>query len=126
LISETAGLTQFGAFIETLAPDTRSSHAHWHATEDEMVVILSGSVTFVENGEEGILLPGDSACWEAGDPVAHRLINHSDQPVQYMVMGTRAPADRITYPDEDRILHFDRIAGSRRYTTLDGATAGKP
>ena len=37
LISDSGRLTQFGAFIEELPPGSSSSHAHWHANEDEMV-----------------------------------------------------------------------------------------
>ncbi len=126
LISDTAGLTQFGACIEELSPGARSSHAHWHATEDEMVMILAGEVTVFENAVETVLHAGDAACSKAGDPVAHRLFNHSEHLMRYLAIGTRAPADRITYPDHDRFLHFDRIADSRRYTTLNGAAADKP
>ncbi len=30
LISDSAGLTQFGAFIEELPPGSSSSYSHWH------------------------------------------------------------------------------------------------
>ena len=126
LISDTAKLTQFGAFIEELPPGSRSSHAHWHAREDEMVLILSGAVTLRENGVETVLTQGDAACWKAGGPVAHSMENHTDQPARYLVVGTRSPADTVTYPDHDRVLHFDRISQTRRYTTLDGQPATRP
>ncbi|WP_394153748.1 hypothetical protein [Loktanella salsilacus] len=31
LLSDSGGLTQFGAFIETLPPGSASSTLHWHA-----------------------------------------------------------------------------------------------
>ncbi len=34
LVSDTSGLTQFGAFIEILPPGSASSIKHWHAHED--------------------------------------------------------------------------------------------
>lgn len=126
LISDTAGLTQFGAFIEELPPGSRSSHSHWHSTEDEMVLILSGSITLIEDGVETRLHPGDAACWKAGDAVAHSMHNDTDAPVRYVVIGTRAPADRVTYPDHDRVLIFDRSTGKRTYETLDGTPSTKP
>lgn len=126
LISNSAGLTQFGAFVEELPPGSSSSHAHWHATEDEMVLILSGTATLLENGVETRLHPGDAACWKAGEAVAHCLQNRSDAPLRYLVIGTRAPTDQVTYPDHDRILHFERDGQKRRYTTLAGAPAPAP
>ncbi len=126
LISDSAGLTQFGAFIEELPPGSRSSHTHWHMEEDEMVLILSGSITLIEGEMETELHPGDAACWKAGDAVGHSMHNRTDAPVRYMVIGTRAPADRVTYPDHDRVLIFDRANGTRSYETLDGKPATKP
>ena len=126
LISDTAGLTQFGAFIETLPPGSSSSHAHWHATEDEMVLILSGTVTLIEDGVETTRGPGDAACWKAGDPKAHCMENRHAGPVRYLVIGTRAAKDRVTYPALDRVLWFDRNTQTRCYTTLAGALADAP
>jgi uncharacterized cupin superfamily protein len=126
LVSDTAGLTQFGAFIEELSPGSWSSFAHWHESEDEMMMILSGEITLVENGVKSLLRSGDAACWRAGEPTAHRLYNHTQRPARYVVIGTRAPKDRVTYPDQDRILQIDRIRNTRRYTTLAGLPATKP
>ncbi|NJN05844.1 MAG: cupin domain-containing protein [Rhodobacteraceae bacterium] len=109
-----------------MSPGALFSPALWHANKEEKVMILSGEITLVENAPETVLHPGDAACWKAGDPVAHRLVNHPGQPEQHMLIGTRAPDDRDTYPESVQILHVNRIAGSRRYTTLDAAIAGKP
>ncbi|WP_299282460.1 cupin domain-containing protein [uncultured Tateyamaria sp.] len=126
LISDSAGLTQFGAFIEELPPGSHSSHTHWHATEHEMILILCGTATLTEGEAKTELNAGDAACWKAGEPVGHSLENLSDAPVRYVVIGTRAPHDVITYPTHDRILHYDRTTNTRSYTTLDGAPATHP
>lgn len=126
LISDSAGLSQFGAFIEELPPGSKSSHNHWHQAEDEMVLILSGTIVLVEDGVETTLQPGDAACWKAGDPIGHNMENRSAAPVRYMVIGTRAPNDQITYPTLDRVLHHDRASQTRRYTTLKGAPSDAP
>lgn len=126
LISDTGGPTQFGAFIETLPPGSASSHNHWHATEDEMILMLSGSVTLIEGGTETILSEGDAATWAAGTPAGHNLRNDSDSDARYLVIGTRAAHDRVTYPTLDRVLIHDRTIGSRRYETLDGKPGTKP
>jgi len=119
-LSDAAGLSQSGAVEEELSPGACSSYAHWHAAEDEMVYVLSGTLTAVENGVETVLTPGDAVCWKAGKPVAHHLINHSGTPARYLVIGTRALQDTVTYPEHDRILHIDRSADTRCFTTLSG------
>lgn len=125
-ISDTGGLTHFGASIEELPPGSHSSYAHWHASEDEMVLVLSGEVVVSEEGVESTLRPGDAACWKAGTATAHTLHNQSDAPVRYVVIGTRAPSDVVTYPDRDRVLYLDRETGTRRYTTLSGEPSDGP
>lgn len=43
--------------------------------------------------------------------------NQGEAPARYMVIGTRAPADRVTYPEHDRALIADRSTGTRTYET---------
>lgn len=125
-ISDKGGLSQFGAFIETLPPGSASSFNHWHEAVDEMILVLSGTVTLVEDGIETVLEPGDAATWAAGVPIGHNLRNDGDSDARYLVIGTRAPSDRVTYPTRNRVLIYDRITDTRRYETLDGSPSTKP
>lgn len=125
-ISEAGGLTQFGAFVEVLQPGTRSSIKHWHSAEDEMVYVLEGQVTLVEGDAETILQPGDAATFRAGVAVGHFLCNRSAAPTRCLVVGTRAPVDRITYPDHDRVCHRDRSLPDDIWTNAAGEPATSP
>lgn len=125
-IAEPGGLTQFGAFIHTLMPGTRSSIKHWHQSEDELVYVLSGEVTVVEGEAESILGPGDAAAFPQGSPVGHYLWNKGQSPAQCMVIGTRSQTDRITYPDHDRVLHRDRSQPDDLWTDFSGSPAENP
>ena len=69
-ISNVGGLSQFGAYLETLEPGSRSSDRHWHEEEDEFLFVVSGAVTVIENDGEHHLNPGDAACWPAGSQAA--------------------------------------------------------
>ena len=104
LLSDTGGLTQFGAFIETLPPGSSSSTLHWHAREDEMVHILTGTVTLIEGEARTTMHPGDTATFKAGVPVGHCLRNDGDAPVRYLVVGTRSGDDVVTYPLSGEML----------------------
>lgn len=125
-ISEAGGLTQFGAFIEILQPGSRSSIKHWHSAEDEMIYVLEGEITAIEGNEETVLRAGDAATFRAGDPVGHCLENRSGSATRCLVVGTRAPVDRITYPDHDRICHRDRSLPDDRWTDIAGAPSHSP
>lgn len=126
LLSDTGGLTQFGAFIEILPPGSASSIKHWHAQEDEMIFMLEGEVHLHEGDTISTLRPGDTATFKAGTALGHCLQNHSSAEARYLVIGTRGPADVVTYPDHDRILHFTRHPVSRRWTTAEGLPAVSP
>lgn len=125
LLSDPGGLTQFGAFIERLPPGSRSGAAHRHEDEDEMIFVLSGEVTLVEDHEATVLTAGCAAAWPAGGFVHHTLENHSENDASYLVIGTRSKADRVHFQDHDLILDLQRDIGgqiSRTKTRRDGTS----
>jgi uncharacterized cupin superfamily protein len=124
LISDTGNLTQFGAFVETLTPGSKSSLLHWHSEEDELVYMLKGTVTVHEGDIRTILSPGDAACFKAGDPVGHCLENVSSEDAVYFLVGTRSAADIVIYPGRNRRLI--RKADKHRWTDEAGAPGTDP
>lgn len=125
-ISEAGGLTQFGAFIEVLQPGTRSSIKHWHSAEDEMVYVLAGEITVIEGTSETPMRAGCVAIFRAGVEVGHYLENRSASETRCLVVGTRAPVDRITYPEHDRVCLRDRSLPDDIWTDLAGQPASSP
>jgi uncharacterized cupin superfamily protein len=101
-LSVAGGITQFGAYIDTLQPGAWSSERHWHESEDEFVHVLDGIVTLRDDDGMHDLGPGDAICWRHGDPNAHHLTNRSDKPCRYVIVGTRVARDISHYPDSGR------------------------
>ena len=68
-VSATYGLRQLGVNIETLSPGAASSHRHWHDRDEELVVVLSGTLTLIDDSGATELAAGDIAVgcryWEA-------------------------------------------------------------
>lgn len=104
-LSVAGGLTQFGAYLQTLQPGAKSSTRHWHEREEEFLFVVSGEVTVVEDDGPHVLGPGDAACWPAGMPNAHHVINRSGLPCAYLIVGTRPTHDVCHYPDVGKTLH---------------------
>jgi len=117
-LSDAGGLTQFGAYIETLDPGSVSSNRHWHETEDEFIYLLEGEIVLVDNNGDHAMVPGDAATFKAGEANGHHLHNRTGKPATYIVVGTRAKHDVCHYPDLD--LHYVRDERGRRYTRKDG------
>lgn len=101
-VSDAGGLSQFGAHLVTLPPGAWSSQRHHHSSEDELVYILSGHPTFIDDSGERTLNPSDVTAHPAGDGNAHHMINRTDAPVTFLAIGTRNPElDHVVYPDVD-------------------------
>jgi len=115
-ISRAAGLRALGANVETLHPGASSSHRHWHDLTDELVVVLSGTLTLIEDAGETPLGPGDIAAFPAGVPNGYCLRNLSTEPGTFLVVGTRDPRDVCRYADHDLARQPDG-----RITRRDGA-----
>jgi uncharacterized cupin superfamily protein len=101
-LSVAGGITQFGAYIETLHPGAWSSHRHWHTAEDELLYVLEGTVTLRDDDGMHDLSADDAAAWPHGCPNAHHLTNCSDRPCRYVIVGSRAGNDICHYPDDGR------------------------
>lgn len=117
-LGDVIGLAQFGVHLERLPSGSRSSHRHWHETEDEFIYLISGELVLVED-EETMLVAGDAAGWQAGQPVAHCLENRSQKEAVMLVVGTRATSGVVHYPDHDIVLYHDETG--TRFTRLDGS-----
>ena len=110
------GLTQFGVNLSTLPPGAQSALRHWHENEDEFVLVVSGQATLIDDDGEHPMGPGDAACFSAGDPNGHHIVNRSDADVVILEIGTRAATETGHYPDDDLAAHKtpDGYAFSRK------------
>ncbi len=120
-IGDAGGLTQFGANMITLPPGVWASQRHWHSHEDELVYIVSGTPTFIDDDGEQLLAPGDFTAHPAGDGNGHHMINKTDKDVVFLVIGTRNPAeDNCYYPEVDLRVSPNGTS-TRNFTKKDGS-----
>ncbi len=118
-VGDAAGITQFGANIVKLAPGALSSLRHWHEKQDELLVMMSGELTLIDDNGEITMTTGDVAAFPAGDSNGHHLVNKSDAEGSFLVVGTRTPTETGWYSDEDMMVKFDET--SFDFTRKDGS-----
>jgi uncharacterized cupin superfamily protein len=119
-LGDAGGLTQFGANLITLEPGAWASQRHWHENEDEFVMIVSGELVLIEDEGETPMHPGDCATHKAGVANGHHLVNRSDKPATFLVIGTRAASEIAHYPDID--LLATRTGTAQGFTRKDGSS----
>ena len=117
-LGDAVGLTQFGVNLTRIAAGAASALRHYHEQEDEFVFIIEGELVLIENDGEIVLKAGDCAGFKAGSGNAHRLVNRSNRDAVYVEVGTRAPHERVHYPDDD--LHLERDGRSTRWLHKSG------
>ena len=102
-LAPATGLTEFGASHVRLDPGAWSSQRHWHEGEDELLVMLEGEAVLMEDDGKTVLRPGDVAAWPKGIRNGHHLINCSDEPCAFLVIGGGEQAGGA-YSDIDMIF----------------------
>ena len=86
-VGRATGLTHFGASLVRLEPGAWSSQRHWHEGEDELLVMMEGQAVLIEDQGREIVRPGDIVSWPAGSRNGHHLVNDSDAPCRFLVIG---------------------------------------
>lgn len=113
------GLRSFGVVLVDLAPGAWSAQRHWHTQEDEFVYVASGELTLVTDDGDTALTEGMVCGFPAGRANGHHLVNKSDRPASFLVVGDRRADDEAYYPDVDLQFVPDGN-GERVFTRKDG------
>jgi uncharacterized cupin superfamily protein len=87
--------------------------------QDEFVMVPEGICTLIDDDGAHELMPGDCAAFPAGEENGHHLVNRSDKPAAFLVVGTRTPAETAYYSDMDMMVTVD--GSDARFTRKDGS-----
>jgi uncharacterized cupin superfamily protein len=91
-LAPAAGLTAFGVSQVVLKPGAWSSQRHWHAGEDEFLVLVSGEGVLVDDEGDHVLRPGDCAAFPMNEHNGHHVQNRGDADCVFVVVGAGADA----------------------------------
>ncbi len=98
------GLSAMGVSHVVLKPGGWSSQRHWHESEDEFVVILSGEAVLVEDSGETLMRAGDCAAFPMGVPDGHHLQNRGAGDCVFMAIGAGDRQGKGSYSDIDMMF----------------------
>ena len=76
---------------------------HFHHGSEELLVVLRGRPTLRTPDGERVLAEGEVVHFPTGPDGAHSLRNDTDEPVRFIVAGTRVSPEVVEYPDLKQI-----------------------
>ena len=118
-LSAFGGGTQISVAMEVLDPGRQANQAHYHLLEEEHVLVLEGGMTLLLGDARHPLVAGQYVCFPAGQAVGHALVNETDTPCRYLVLGNPQPHDVAVTPDAGRVSVKLMGEGYRRSATMD-------
>jgi uncharacterized cupin superfamily protein len=118
-LGEFGGAAHVGVNMEVLEPGRQAYPAHYHMLEEEHVLVLEGRVTLRLGERSYELREGHYVCFPAGQKAGHALINDSEAPCRYLIIGERNPNDVIVYTDSGRVGVRLTGEGYRKSATQD-------
>ncbi|HYD73821.1 MAG TPA: cupin domain-containing protein [Candidatus Binatia bacterium] len=95
---------KIGVSYEELPPGKQSVPFHYHMMEEEHIVALQGECTLRLGEERFALKAGEYVCFPAGERIGHCLINETDQPFGFIMIGNYERNEVAVYPDSNKIL----------------------
>lgn len=95
---------RIGVSYEELAPGKQSCPFHYHLLEEEHIVALEGECTLRLGEERYTLRAGEYVGFPAGQRAGHCLINETDKPFRFIMIGTHEPNEVCVYPDSKKIM----------------------
>ena len=102
-LGEYGGCSHVGVCMEEIAPGRQAYGAHYHLLEEEQLLVLEGRPT-LRLGERRIPMePGSYVVFPAGQKAGHALVNETDEPVRYLIIGERNPDEVTVHTDTGRV-----------------------
>jgi uncharacterized cupin superfamily protein len=97
------GGQKLGGTVYELERGQKSFPYHWHAGNEEMLLVLSGRPTLRAPDGERELSPGDVVVFGRGPEGAHQLRNDSDERARVLMLSTRNTPEAVEYPDSRKV-----------------------
>ena len=91
-----------GASVYELGPANFAVY-HYHHGSEELLVVLRGRPTLRTPDGERVLAEGEAVHFPTGPDGAHAVRNDTEEPVRFIVAGTRVFPEVVEYPDLKQI-----------------------
>jgi uncharacterized cupin superfamily protein len=104
------GAETVGASLWKLPPGEAAYPFHFHYSDEEIVIVLSGRPSLRTPAGVRQLEQGEAVRFELGEPGAHQLFNPTEEEVRFLAVSSHGRPDIVVYPDSNKISATERNA----------------
>jgi uncharacterized cupin superfamily protein len=97
------GTELIGCSLWELPPGEAAYPYHYHYSDEELVIVLSGRPTLRTPEGSRELEEGEALRFELGETGAHQIFNATDQTATFLAVSSHGRPDVVVYPDADKI-----------------------
>ncbi len=103
------GSELIGASLWELPPGEAAYPYHFHYSDEELVIVLSGRPSL--RTPEGVreLEEGEVLRFPLGEEGAHQILNRSEETAVFLAISSSGRPDVVVYPDSDKIGFGERL-----------------
>jgi uncharacterized cupin superfamily protein len=107
-----AGAQRLGASLYEIPPGNSVCPYHWHAANEEMLIVLAGRPTLRTPEGERELAEGDMVAFPVGERGAHTVSNNSEAPIRILIVSEMNEPEVAVYPDSGKVMARQQAPGS--------------
>jgi uncharacterized cupin superfamily protein len=102
-LGEQAGSERLGASLYEIEPGEATFPYHWHTANEELLLVLMGTLTLREPGGTREVRPGEVVAFPRGERGAHQLSNRGTVRARFIVLSEMNWPDPCVYPDSGKV-----------------------
>ena len=111
-VGKPAGAERLGASLYEVPPGNSTCPYHWHAGNEEMLIVISGTPTLRTPDGERTLAEGELVAFPVGERGAHTVINRTDEPIRVLIVSEMNEPEVCVYPDSGKVMARQQAPGT--------------
>jgi uncharacterized cupin superfamily protein len=102
-VARQAGAADIGATLHVLEPGQTAHPYHFHLANEEMLVLLTGTLSLrTPDGVED-LAAGDVVAHPVGEQGAHQVTNRGQEAAHFLMVSEMNDPEVVFYPDSGKV-----------------------
>jgi uncharacterized cupin superfamily protein len=103
------GAELIGASLWEVPPGESAYPYHFHYSDEELVIVISGRPSLRTPQGTRELEEGEALRFPLGAEGAHQIFNHGEETATFLAISSSGRPDVVVYPDSDKIGVGERL-----------------